>query len=146
GYVTLLPDLMRGLSLSLAGDPAAAAPYLNQAIASYLELLEANPAEFRLLKPLCLAQGALHAKEATQQACKLALDNLPDDAWDRNFHREDIAGGLAMAGLNAQALDLIEIVVAEPAGPTRVELQLDPLLKTLHEESRWQVLMAEPKQ
>jgi hypothetical protein len=76
--------------------------------------------------------------------CQRALENLPDDQVDGPTHRQDIAGGFAMAGLNAEALDLIESVLSERAGPGRVELQLDPMLRSLHDEPRWQKLMAEP--
>ena len=54
---------------------------LYEAVASYQEMLEANPTDFRLLKPLCMARGALQAKDAALQACKLALDNLPVVSW-----------------------------------------------------------------
>jgi TolB-like protein len=144
GDIRLLPELMRGLSLRLSSDPAAAAPWLDQAIVRYPEMLVENPNDFRFLKPLCLAAGARNAAEKAAQVCHQALANLPDDQFDRNFHRQDIAGGFAMAGLNAEALDLIESVLSERGGPSHVELQLDPMLRSLHDEPRWQKLMAEP--
>jgi hypothetical protein len=119
-------------------------PDLEKAITHYREKLVESPNDFHLLKPLCWAEGARNAPEQAAQVCGLALKNLRDDQFDRNVHRQDIAGGFAMAGLNAEALDLIESVLSERAGPSRVELQLDPLLRSLHEEPRWQKLMAEP--
>jgi TolB-like protein len=144
GEVRLLPELMQGMSLRLAGDPAGAKPYLDQAIENYRSSLQTNPDEFKILKPMCWATGAANAAEEAKNICQQALEHLPDDAWDRNFHRQDIAGGFAMAGLNAEALDLIESVLSDRAGPSRVELQLDPLLHTLHDEPRWKAVMAEP--
>ena len=144
GGVGLLPELMQGMSLRLAGDPAGAKPYLDQAIENYRSFLQTNPDEFKILKPMCWAAGAANAAGEAKKVCQRALEHLPDDAWDRNVHRGDIAGGLAMAGLNAEALDLIESVLSERAGPSRVELQLDPLLRSLHDEPRWQAVMAEP--
>ena len=144
GDIQLLPELMQGLSLRLSGDSAAASPYLDQAIAQYREKLVENPNDFHYLKPLCLAEGARSAAEQAAQVCQQALEHLPDDQFDRNYHRQDIAGGLAMAGLNAQALDLVEDVLSDRGGPSRVELQLDPLLRSLHDEPRWQALMAKP--
>ena len=144
GEVRLLPELMQGMSLRLAGDPAGAKPYLDQAIENYRSFLQANPDEFKILKPMCWAAGAANAAGRAKNVCQQALEHLPDDAWDRNFHRQDIAGGFAMAGLNAEALDLIESVLSDRAGPSRVELQLDPLLRSLHDEPRWQALMVEP--
>jgi len=69
---------------------------------------------------------------------------LPQDAYDSPFHREDIAGALALAGLKDESLKLVEGLLSERAGPTRAGLQLDPFLKSLHDESRWQDLMAAP--
>jgi tetratricopeptide (TPR) repeat protein len=144
GDIRLLPELMRGLSLRLSGDSAAAAPQLDQAIAQYREKLDEHPDDFRFLKPLCLAEGARSAAEQAAQVCQQALENLPDDQFDGSAHRQDIAGGFAMSGLNADALDLIETVLSDRGGSSRVELQLDPLLRSLHEDPRWQTLMAEP--
>ena len=144
GEIQFSPELMRGLTLRLSGDLAAAVPDLEKAITHYREKLVESPNDFHLLKPLCWAEGARNAPEQAAQVCGLALKNLRDDQFDRNVHRQDIAGGFAMAGLNAEALDLIESVLSERAGPSRVELQLDPLLRSLHEEPRWQKLMAEP--
>ncbi len=146
GEVRLLPQLMQGMSLRLAGDPAGAKPFLDQAIENYRSFLQENPDEFKILKPMCWATGAANAAGEAKTVCHQALQHLPDDAWDRNFHRQDIACGFAMAGLNAEALDLIESVLSDRAGPSRVELQLDPLLHSLHDEPRWQKLMAEPVQ
>jgi len=144
GNVQLLPELMHGRSLSLSGDLVAASPYLDQAAAQYREKLVENPNDFYFLKPLCWAEGARGAAERAAQACQQALENLPNDQFDGGNHREDIAGGFAMAGLNAEALDLIESVLSDRAGPSRVELQLDPLLRSLHDEPRWKAVMAEP--
>jgi hypothetical protein len=143
GSVQLLPELMHGLSLSLSGDLIAASPYLDQAAAQYREKLVENPNDFYFLKPLCWAEGARGAAGQAAQVCQQALENLPDDQIDGGLHRQDIAGGFAMAGLNAEALDLIESVLSGGFGPSRVELQLDPMLRSLHEEPRWQKLMAE---
>lgn len=143
GEVKLLPELMQGMSLRLSGDPAGAKPYLDQAIENYRSFLQANPGDFKILKPMCWATGAANEAGEAKKACNQALEHLPDDAWDRNFHRQDIAGGLATAGLNAEALDLIESVLSDRVGPSRVELQLDPLLHNLHDEPRWLAVMEE---
>jgi TolB-like protein len=143
GEVRLSPELMQGMTLRLGGDPVAAKPYLDQAIENYRQSLQANPDDFKILKPMCWAEGAADATGEAKKICQQALEHLPDDAWDRNLHRSDIAGGFAMAGLNTEALDLIESVLSDRAGPSRVELQLDPMLRSLHEEPRWQKLMVE---
>jgi len=144
GEVPILPELMQGLSLRLSGNSTAAAPFLDQAIAQYREKLVENPNDFHFLKPLCWAEGARNTAEQALQTCKLALDHLPDDQFDRNYHRQDIAGGLALAGLGSEALDLVESVLSDRGGPSRVELNLDPMLRSLHDELRWQAMMAEP--
>jgi TolB-like protein len=143
GNVELLPELMHGLSLSLSGDSVAASPWLDQAVAQYREKLVENPNDFYFLKPLCWSEGARGAAGQAAHVCQQALEHLPDDQVDGPLHRQDIAGGFAMAGLNAEALELIESVLSGRAGPGRVELQLDPLLRSLHDEPRWQKLMAE---
>ena len=144
GEVVFTPALMRGLTLRLAGDPDAALPWLDEARTHYTELLAERPDDFRLLKPLCWTDGALNDATAAKATCTQALERLPKDAYDRNYHRTEIAGGLALAGLNEQALDLLENIMAETAGPTRTQLKLDVELRSLHGEPRWQKLMAQP--
>jgi len=144
GDLAILPEYMHGLSLRLSGDPDAAAPFLDQAIAVYRDSLKNQPDDFHFLKPLCMAEGARGDVEATRQACQRALDNLPEDAIQLSAHRADIAGGLAMAGMKSEALDLVESVLSEPYGQTPVEIRLEPTLVSLHDEPRWKALMAEP--
>jgi len=141
GDIVVLPDLMHGLSLRLSGDSQAARPYLEQAIEAYRQALEDNPGDFHFLKPLCWAEGALEAVEEATEVCQQALEQIPDDAVQWGQHHADIAGALAMAGLNEMALDLVESVLAKPYGVNRVELELDPKLRSLHDEPRWQAIM-----
>jgi TolB-like protein/cytochrome c-type biogenesis protein CcmH/NrfG len=144
GEVVFTSAMMRGLTLRLAGDPDAAQPWLDESRLHYTKLLADRPDDFRLLKPLCVTDGARGDAAAAAISCLRALEQLPKDAYDRNYHRTEIAGGLALAGLNEQALDLLDEVMAEPAGPTRTELQLGADLRSLHGEPRWQKLMARP--
>jgi len=144
GNVDLTPNLMHGLSLRLAGEISASKPILDLAITDYQQSLVAEPDDFRYLKPLCLAHGARINADRALEVCDAALQNLPDDQFDRNLHRTDIAGGLAMAGLKSEALNLIEDVITDRGGPSRTEMQLDPMLRTLHDQPRWQTLMGPP--
>ena len=125
------------MTLVFAGNIDEAKPLLVDAQAHYRKQLLAQTDSFRLLKPLCWADGALGDSEAAADSCIRALQNLPDDFFDRNYHRADIAGGLAMAGLKDEALNLIESVLADRVRPTRTELQLYAVLRNLHEEPRW---------
>jgi len=142
GEIRYTPALMRGLTLRLSGDIEAAQPLLDEARAHYTALLADQAGDFRSLKPLCLVDGARGDAAAAADSCQQALEHLPKDAYDSPFHREDIAGALALAGLNEKALDLIASLLSEAAGPTRTELRLNPLLTSLHDEPRWQALVA----
>lgn len=142
GEVNYSPDMMRGLTRRLAGDQAAAMPYLDRARQRYLDMLEEVADDFRALKPLCLIEGARQDAAATADFCQRALDQLPDDQYDHNFHCADLAGGFAMAGLHEQALDLLETVLSERFGPTPMEIRLNAMLRDLHHEPRWQALTA----
>jgi hypothetical protein len=135
--------MMRGLTRRLAGDRAAAMPDLDRARKHYVGLLDRQANDFRALKPLCLVEGARNDAAAAASACQQALDHLPADQYDRNYHRAELAGGLALAGLKEQALDLVESILSEPFGPSPTELQLDAILRDLHGEPRWQALMDE---
>jgi len=142
GELRYTPALMRGLTFRLSDDAAAAQPFLEEARAHYTNLLSRQADDFRILKPLCLVDGALGDTAAASSSCMQALALLPNDTYDRPFHREDIAGALALAGLEDESLDLVQGLLSERAGPTRTELQLNPLLTNLHDEPRWQALMA----
>jgi TolB-like protein len=143
GEINYSPDMMRGLTRRLAGDRAAAMPDLDRARKHYVGLLDRQANDFRALKPLCLVEGARNDAAAAASACQQALDHLPADQYDRNYHRAELAGGLALAGLKEQALDLVESILSEPFGPSPTELQLDAILRDLHGEPRWQALMDE---
>lgn len=144
GKVLFLPSLIQGLTSKFTGDAAAAAPLLDEAINTYREQLEQSPGEFRILKPLCLAEGAAGMNEDAARHCRAALAELPDDAFERNYHRMDIAGGLAMAGFEDEALKLLERVMSDRAGPMPAELRLSPYFDSLHSDPRWQALVAIP--
>jgi TolB-like protein/cytochrome c-type biogenesis protein CcmH/NrfG len=141
GEIDYTPGMMRGLSLRMVGDSAAAQPLLDEARAHYETLLGQRAGDFRLLKPLCLIDGARADADAAADSCARALQQLPIDAYDRSFHREDIAGALALAGLDQQTLDLVASLLAERAGPTRAELRINPFLTGLHGQPRWRDLM-----
>jgi len=143
GEIRYTPGLMRGLTLRLSGDPAAARPLLEEARKGYAAQLENQHGDFRALKPLCLIDGALGDEAAAADACAQALEHLPDDAYDISFHREDIASALALAGLKGKSLELLEDLMKQRAGPTLTDLRLNPFLTSLHDEPRWRALMAE---
>ena len=140
GEIVYTPALMRGLTLRLGGNDRDALPFLEEARRHYESLLAGQSGDFRLLKPLCVANGAIRDTKRCSSRCMEALGRLPVDSFDRTFHREDIAGALALAGLRDESLDIIEGLMAERAGPTLNELRINPFLTSLHEEPRWKAL------
>ena len=141
---TLPPTMLRGLAHSFAGNPELAQPELTAALQLIDDMLNDAPGHFGHLKSRCRILGALGRKDATDQACAAALASIRDDAYDAPFAALEVAGGLAMAGLIDQAMDLVEAGVKGQAGPSRFDYALDPALRNLHDLPRWKELIEEP--
>jgi len=137
-----LPSTIRGLTHLLAGDRDAAEADLLAGLESIDIALSENPQHFGYLKARCQTLGALRQPDQAAEACAEALKQVPNDAYDYNFHRTQIASGLALAGRHEAALDLIEAGFDDRAGPSRGYLSQYALFKGLHDLPRWQALIA----
>ena len=140
----MLPSTARGFTHLIAGNREAAETDLLAGLESIERALSEKPEHFGYLKSHCQTLGALGRSEVADEVCARALEHVPDDAYDRHYHRVDIATGLAMAGRYEAALDLIEEGLESQAGPSRGYLSQQALLHDLHDLPRWQALIAEP--
>ena len=66
---------------------------------------------------------------------------MPDDAFARSPYLQEIASAFAMAGLQDQALDILEeTAVARLRDPLSM-IAANPMFESLHNTKRWQALM-----
>ncbi len=59
------------------------------------------------------------------------------------FLRVEVARGLALAGLDEQALDMIELYLELPSGFGPVRTDLEPAFRTLHSDPRFKKLVTD---
>lgn len=136
------------ISLCYAGRIEEANAELDRALVFVQQHRAANPHDRRIPKADCLAQGARGNRAAAISVCREAAAIDPHDAIDRLDLGLDVATGLALAGADDEALDVIERwsrrEVAEPAAT----FELSPAFRHLAGNPRFKAAMAglgEPK-
>jgi len=100
-----------------------------------------EPEHCGYLKARCQMFGALERHDRIEAVCAAARDRSYDDAFDRGNQVVEIAVGLALGGATEAALDLIALAMENRAAPTQTFLAVHPLLRSLHDQSRWQALV-----
>ena len=136
------PALMRGISLRHAGKTDQAKAQLEKALTLIDARRSADPTDRRILQSRCLALGALGRRDEVVAACRevRALDF--HDALDELYLDNDVAVGLALAGADEQALEVLEersrAAMVFPAGL----YELDPAYRKLRENPRFKAIMA----
>ncbi|MEJ2514298.1 MAG: hypothetical protein P8102_03625 [Gammaproteobacteria bacterium] len=134
-------DIAAGLTARLAGNQEAARPLL----ATGLDKIRKRQASEQLQVSFteCWAYGAMGDVAATRRSCEASLAGLPPDALEKPRWTTALAGGYAMAGLDDRAFEILQSVVSLPTAPGKVRLGLEPMLKALQDDPRWEKLIAE---
>jgi TolB-like protein len=139
---TATARMLRGLALHAAGDPTARST-LEAARAELEAILAEDPETGEHAQALCQVVGALHDTEAAIEICERGLRDVGRDAFDHyRYYVVYAARGLAMAGEHDRAFELLEDAITQRVGPRRNTLRLDPLLSDLHDDPRWEALIA----
>jgi len=137
GYAT-------GMTLYYSGDPEKATPVLQRALEDLTpEMEQASSAFGSGLIWRCHLLGALGDADGAGAACARARDDKFDDAFNLPDRQLSIAGGLAMAGLNTEAFELLHAAIEGPVGIKRNQLRIEPALRSLHDDPRWTELLEE---
>jgi len=131
-----------GLVLKLMKDPGAKAE-LEAGVAELDMIVADNPEPTFARAGLCHAYGALGDVETTRKVCRETLEKMSFDAFDEPSVQQIVARGYAAAGLREDAFEVLAKANASPVGPARKELELDPFLVALHDDPRWQKVIAE---
>jgi TolB-like protein len=139
----VIDPLNRALVHAYLGDLESARPLAETALVRIRAGLAERPGYFGYLKAQCQALAALGDRSATIQACETAIDNLYDDAFDRQHALYDLAMPFALVGANERALEILEGILKAPVGPTRIQMQQDARLTSLHGGPGWKKLFAE---
>jgi TolB-like protein len=133
-----------GMTLYYAGDLENARPVLRKALGSLTpEMEQASSAFGSGLIWRCHLLGALGDADGAREACARARDDKFDDAFNLPDRQLSIAGGMAMAGLNTEAFELLGSAIQGPVGIKRNQLKLEPALRRLHDDPRWTELLEE---
>jgi len=134
-------SLLRGLTLIFSGDREAGKQSL-QAARSDLEARD--PAKYGggpVQVALCITYGGLGLTDHALVACERAVAEEQFDAVENPNDRVIIAWGLALAGENDAALDMIESALRMEARPTRVTLEAEPAFRELKKDPRFSELL-----
>jgi TolB-like protein/lipopolysaccharide biosynthesis regulator YciM len=131
-----------GLVLKLMKDPGAKAE-LEAGVAELAMIVADTPEPTFARAGLCHAYGALGDVETTRKVCRETLEKMSFDAFDEPSVQQIVARGYAAAGLREDAFEVLAKANASPVGPARKELELDPFLVALHDDPRWEKLIAE---
>ncbi|MFT5139944.1 MAG: TolB-like protein/Tfp pilus assembly protein PilF [Rhodothermales bacterium] len=137
------PAMTQGITYLLAGEHEKALPLLEQARDFLQQWYAEEPDDWYLLRSLCMTVGALADREMTKTMCDRAASEIPNDAFDRSFNYELIANGYAMAGLENQAIDLLEKIAESRVTVPVSMIAANPMFESLHNTKRWQALMLE---
>ena len=131
-----------GLVLELMEDPGARAA-LEAGVLELERIVADNPEPTLARASLCHAHGVLGDVETTREVCRETLEKMSFDAFDEPTVQQIVARGYAAAGLRDDAFEILATANASPVGPARKELELDPFLVALHDDPRWDRLIAE---
>jgi hypothetical protein len=132
--------MVRGLTLIFRGDTDAGRESL-AAARSELESRDRAAAGSPLYSALCRTYGGLGLVEEALAACRRAVETLQFDAVSNPEKVFLLAGGLALAGQNDAALQMLEDVLKMQARPSRVIFEAEPMLRGLHQDPRLKALL-----
>ena len=143
GLIT--PAVGRGIAHYFAGDPGAAQRELESGLEELAVLREQLAQPSHLLLPECQVRAALGQVDRARDVCGRALEEIPFDGFDGPTYRHNAARGYALAGLDDLALGVLAEANESRVAPSRNELLLDPFLESLHDDPRWEQLIAEAR-
>ncbi|MEJ2522674.1 MAG: tetratricopeptide repeat protein [Gammaproteobacteria bacterium] len=141
----ITPAFARGMTLLARGERPAAEAALQEALVELEALGRSAAQEAFVLPNLCAAYGGLGLADKARETCSQALAEMPFDAFDQPFNRLEVATGYALAGLDDLAFDMLAGAVTGPVGLGRYMLEVQPGLKALHDDPRWDELIAEAR-
>ncbi len=145
GRLAWTPDFGRGLVLQMSGDKAAARPYMERALSRLRVMAEESPVPGATLVVQCQAQAALGDEEATRSVCSRALAESASDAWGSVLWRHEVAIGYAMANMKDEAFQILLGLQESPISPSRNWLLSTAAFRSLHDDPRWDELIAEAR-
>lgn len=135
------PEMAKGITHLLAGNRDEAVPLLEQARVLLEQWHAKEPENWYDHQSLCRTLGALKDQQAALTECNAVIANMPNDKYDLSYEQEIIASAFAMAGLEDQALDLLEQVAESRIGIPVSMISANPMYESLHNTRRWQALM-----
>ncbi|MCZ6559913.1 MAG: hypothetical protein O6931_03360 [Gammaproteobacteria bacterium] len=142
-FSILPPERQRGLTYLYSGNAAAAKRELDASRVWLETWRDQHPGDPRAYRSLCVVYGGLGMVENAEAACDKSVEALPNDVFAAGYLRVEIAKGLALAGLDEQALDMIELYLEKPSGFGPVRTEFEPAFRTLRRHPRFQKAVAD---
>ena len=123
--------MLEGMTRLYAGETERADRLLLEEADQFEEILENHPNRFTTTRSLCQVEGALGRPDAARTRCAHARRLIPDDAFMRSEHLFRIAVGLALAGDEEGAIELLEESLSEEASMSLHDIRLHPAFRSL---------------
>jgi len=129
--------MLNGLTHLYAGDPEKARPLLISSKQEFEALLQEKPANFAVVRSLCLISGGLGDRADADKFCHDALELAPRDAFVAGMIKFDSAVGLALAGDATGAAKILEAMLDGDVGPTMYQVMYHPAFDGMREHEAY---------
>ena len=137
----LTRPILYGLTWLYSGDAETATPLLNVARENFKILLQKEPANYPILRSLCLISGGLGQLDEARQYCEQSLSAAPKDAYLASIVKFDAAAGLALAGDTQAAISLLKTMLDADAGPTMYIVIYHPAFDAIRQDPAYLKLL-----
>ena len=133
--------MLNGLTHLYAGDLEKARPLLVSSKQEFEALLQERPADFAVVRSLCLISGGLGERADAVKFCHDTLELAPRDAFVTGLIEFDAAVGLALAGDAPGAAQVLKAMLDGDVGPTMYQVMYHPAFDGMRDHEAYRELL-----